>query len=296
MWMKRIVSVWLGLFLGGVSVCAAGAGGDAAFLPADQAVTGWIKTGPQKIFTQADLYGYIDGGAELFLEFGFESLTLQHYKHGGDELALEIYRMTDRPAALGIYLMKGGRDVTTPELPLRHVADRYQVMAQRGKYLLLVNRIQGSEDMSGPLQKFAAFVGGRVPAQPPMPILRPLPEQDQVPDSARLIRGAYALGSFYTLGEGDILSLQANKVTAMAARYRSGGAETALVIADYPTPEAAGKAWRYLADNLDPYLKVEQKGPAGLIFKDYAGKYGTVAWSGRRLTLRLLLPSRPKTP
>lgn len=286
--------VCAGMFLFGVWVAAAG---DEALLPADQAVAGWVRTGPLKVFTQADLYGYIDGGAELFLEFGFETLTLQRYRTGGDEIAVEIYRMADLPAGLGIYLMKGGKDIRTRDLPYRHIADRYQVMLQQGRYLLLVNRLKGEGDLSAVLNRFAAQVAGNLPAETPRPLLRTLPENGLVPDSTRLIRGPYALGSVYTLGEGDILSLQENKVTAVSARYReAGGAETALLLADYPTDAAAGAAFRRLSDNLDPYLKVEQRGPAGFIFKDYAGKYGTVAWQGRRLTLRLLLPSKPIKP
>ena len=295
--MLKVLFNFVGVCVLGVWAAGAGAAGDGALLPADQAVAGWVRTGAQKVFTQADLYGYIDGGAELFLEFGFETLTLQRYQRGGDEIAVEIYRMSDLPAGLGIYLMKGGKDTRTRDLPYRHIADRYQVMLQQDRYLLLVNRLKGEGDLSGVLAQFAGRVAGRMPAETPRPLLRALPEKGMVPDSARLIRGPYDLGSVYTLGEGDILSLQPNKATAVSARYREpGGAETALVIADYPTDAAAGAAYRYLADNLDPYLKVEQKGPAGLVFKDYAGKYGAVAWQGRRLTLRLLLPSKPAKP
>jgi hypothetical protein len=287
----------VGVCVLGMWVAGAGAAGDGALMPADQAVAGWARTGAQKVFTQADLYGYIDGGAELFLEFGFETLTLQRYQRGGDEIAVEIYRMADLPAGLGIYLMKGGKDLRTRDLPYRHIADRYQVMLQQGRFLLLVNRLKGEGDLSNALAQFAVRVAGRMPAETPRPLLRALPDKGLVPDSARLIRGPYALGSVYTLGEGDILSLQPNKVTAVSARYReAGGAETAVVVAEYPTDAAAGAAYRHLADNLDPYLKMEQKGPAGLVFKDYAGKYGAVAWHGRRLSLRLLLPSKPAKP
>jgi hypothetical protein len=295
--MLKTLLVCAGMLFPGVWVAGAGAAGDGAFMPADQAVAGWVRTGPQKVFTQADLYGYIDGGAELFLEFGFESLTLQRYRNGADEIAVEVYRMADLPAGLGIYLMKGGRDIRTRDLPYRHIADRYQVMLQQGRYLLLVNRLKGEGDLTAVLNRFAARVAGNLPAETPRPLLRALPEKGLVPDSARLIRGPYALGSVYTLGEGDILSLQDNKVVAVSGRYReAGGAETALLVAEYPSDAAAGAAYRRLADNLDPYLEVEQRGPAGFIFKDYAGKYGAVAWQGRRLTLRLLLPSKPAKP
>src|SRR5512146_1704116 len=79
---------------------------ETQILPADGFAGGWKKAEAPKRFTQADLYGYIDGGAELFLEYGFEQLTVQKYRNGADEFTVEAYRMTDPAAATGIYLMK----------------------------------------------------------------------------------------------------------------------------------------------------------------------------------------------
>ena len=56
--------------------------GDAALMPADGAVGAFAKSAPMKVFTSADLYGHINGGAEAFLEIGFEQLTVQKYKTG----------------------------------------------------------------------------------------------------------------------------------------------------------------------------------------------------------------------
>ena len=51
--------------------------GDVNLLPADGFSGMWKKNGPMKVFTSEDLYGHINGGAEAFLELGFEQLTVQ---------------------------------------------------------------------------------------------------------------------------------------------------------------------------------------------------------------------------
>jgi hypothetical protein len=52
----------------------------------------------------ASLTGYINGGAELYREYGFRSLTVQEVTvRGGEELTIESYRMTDPAAAFGIF-------------------------------------------------------------------------------------------------------------------------------------------------------------------------------------------------
>lgn len=88
--------------------------GDAALTPSESAAPGWKKVENLRVFSREDLYGYIDGGAELFLELGFDQLTLQKYRNGASEFAVEIYRMTDPAAATGIYLMKCGKETRDP--------------------------------------------------------------------------------------------------------------------------------------------------------------------------------------
>jgi hypothetical protein len=52
----------------------------------------------------ASLTGYINGGAELYREYGFRTLTVQEVAfRGGEELTIESYRMTDPAAAFGIF-------------------------------------------------------------------------------------------------------------------------------------------------------------------------------------------------
>ena len=45
-------------------------------LPADGFEAGWTRAEKTRTFYKNDLYGHIDGGAELFLEFGFEKLRV----------------------------------------------------------------------------------------------------------------------------------------------------------------------------------------------------------------------------
>ncbi len=50
------------------------------------------------------LTGHINGGAELYREYGFRTLTVQEVTiRGGEELTIESYRMTDPAAAFGIF-------------------------------------------------------------------------------------------------------------------------------------------------------------------------------------------------
>jgi len=100
-----------------------------------------------KVFTSEDLYGHINGGAEAFLELGFEQLTVQKYRDGANELAVEIYRMTDPTAARGIYLARCGRETPDQALRERHTASRQQVLLQRHRYYMVVYNTAGGARM-----------------------------------------------------------------------------------------------------------------------------------------------------
>jgi hypothetical protein len=54
-------------------------------------------------FSGQGLYGYIDGGADLFLEYGFREVFVNEYSFGRDKVTLEIFVMEDAPSAYGIY-------------------------------------------------------------------------------------------------------------------------------------------------------------------------------------------------
>ena len=265
---------------------------DTGLLPPD-GFGGWKRTGNLRVFRQADLYGYIDGGAELFFEFGFEQLTQQRYSSGGAEFTVDLYRMTDPVAATGIYLMRCGKETPNAAFAEQHTVSMYQLMFQRDRYYVIVSNSAAREKLVPDLLKFGAFLSSKMPPGRRVAPLDLLPRQDQVSGSVRLIRGPYALQPIYTLGDGDMLLL-GGKLTAVAANYKDPalGSYT-LLAAVYSDPLAARNALQHIVSNLDRYLKVVDKGPSHLVIKDYENQYGTASLTGARLDLRLHLQKAP---
>jgi hypothetical protein len=287
--MKRLLLSFIPLLLFFPAWTAAD---DPTILPPDNAIAGWKKVEVPKRFTEADLYGYIDGGAELFLEYGFEQLTVQKYRNGTDDVTLEAYRMIDPAAAMGVYLMKAGRERPVAGFRERHTANRYQLMFCRSRYFVIVNNVSGKEALAPVEEKFAAFVASKVPPRAPIPELDALPREGLVPGSTRLVRGAYGLQSVYTLGDGDILLLE-RKLTATSGDYRTPAGGYTLIVARYADPAQARRAFEHLQTNLDTYLKVIDQRPGRFVFEDYSKKFGLVTLSGRTLQIKVKLAQKP---
>jgi len=266
---------------------------DAALLPADGFSGAWKKSAPMKVFTGQDLYGYIDGGAESFLEMGFEQLTVQKYRDGANELTIELYRMTDPTAARGIYLARCGKETPDPSVKARHTASRHQILLQQHRYYLILNNTAGGAANAPILAKAALAMLPKMPADAQVPALALLPQAGLVPGSVRLFRGPVGLQAIYTLGDGDILQL-GGKLTALAGDFKdaSTGAYT-LLVAEYPTPSAASAALKHLKANLDSYLKATSATDTRLVFQDYEKKFGAATVNGKRLEVRLHLTKPP---
>jgi hypothetical protein len=289
---------WVGTLGAALLLATAGAApaqraaGDANLLPADGFSGTWKKNGPTKVFTSEDLYGYIDGGAEAFLEIGFEQLTVQKFRDGGNELTVDLYRMTDATAARGIYLARCGKETPEPALRERHTASRQQILLQRGRYYVVLTNTAGGAANAPILVKAAQVMAAKMPADSPVTALGILPQPGLVPGSARIIRGPVGLQALYTLGDGDILQL-GGKITAAAGDYKDAAGASTLIIADYPTPAAAASAFKHLKANLDTYLKATSATDSRLVFQDYEKKFGVASLAAKRLEIRLHLSKPP---
>ncbi len=266
--------------------------GDLDLLPADGEVPGWKRSEPARVYSGAELYELIDGGAEIFFEFGFERVTRQEYAQGGDTIGIELYAMRDATAALGIYLSRCGEETPSPGLAMRHTAGRHELLAVQGRYYVVLENLSGRAERAVDLVSFARVLAGRLPAAGPVEVLDLLPQAGRVPGSERLIRGPLALQAFIFLGEDDILRL-GGRVTAVAAAYESPAGRFTRILVPYADAETARAAFAYLLAHLDPEIQPLEKTPGHLVFHDYSGTFGEAVLDGSRLELRLGMKERP---
>lgn len=255
-------------------------------IPAATFAPGWAAAGALRTFTGQDLFNQIDGGAELFLEFGFVRLRLQAYARDKSELTLGAYEMENAAAALGVYLMKMGRETPFPEIAARNSGEEAQVTIVKGRYFVQVDNLGDVPASKAEAAALAnAFLAGVAAESAPTP-LDVLPAEGRVAGTERLIRGPYGLQPYFTFGEGDILSLGGRTFGALAGYRTAAGAEYNRLIVPYPDDAAAAAALAHLKANLDTYIEVTSDRPDGFDFVDYRSMKGTVARFGSTLDIR----------
>jgi len=89
-------------------------------------------------YSYESLYGYIDGGAELYLEYGFDTLCITDIIYGGAELKAEIYRMKDEEAAFGIFSVSRFKCIDGIDLTEHFCRSKYQLQFCKGPYYVSI--------------------------------------------------------------------------------------------------------------------------------------------------------------
>lgn len=100
-----------------------------------------------RTFTESSLYGYINGGAELYLEYGFDTLVVTELVCEGRDIKVEIYRMKDPEAAFGIFSVSRFRCNGGPGLTEHICRSAYQLQFCKGPfYVSIINDTGTKED------------------------------------------------------------------------------------------------------------------------------------------------------
>ncbi|MBI9015596.1 MAG: hypothetical protein JEZ08_25480 [Clostridiales bacterium] len=92
------------------------------------------------------LYGYMNGGSELYHEYGFQELIVKEVEVDNINLTLEYYRMKDMLSAYGIYSVNVHKcHSSTHDSGIHKCHNPYQLQAVVGNYYLSFINSTGSQ-------------------------------------------------------------------------------------------------------------------------------------------------------
>ena len=252
----------------------------SAYLPADGAAPGWAKDGGSQEFVGDDLYTYIDGGAEIYQEYGFRRVVLQDYKNAsGRSVSLEIFEMETPAAAYGIFTFKrSGKGKSVP-LGSGGELEDYYLNFWKGRFLATLTGFDETPATIDGLMAIAAAVDAKVRERADAPgLVSALPVEGLKPGSVKYIKGPLGLSNIYSFGTARGLSFG----SAVKGDYENG---TTLIVMDYASVEARAAAWAELKaylESTDRFKRSERGGEVPL-FQDSRSRYVAFAEAGSRL-------------
>lgn len=97
-------------------------------------------------FDGGSLWGYMNGGADIYLEYGFEKLRVEEFSNEDETIKLEIFKMDDPISAFGIYSIKTFKCEQSEVITTTDCLNRFQFQLLYGNYYIQLINESGSEN------------------------------------------------------------------------------------------------------------------------------------------------------
>jgi hypothetical protein len=212
--------------------------GAADSSPFPREVAGWRAEGVVQTYDRQSVYDYMDGGAEVYLEYGMTQLVVQRYaKKGESPIVFDLFFMDSPAGAFGAFTFER--------------EDEEASVGQGSEYGGGLLRFwQGScfgfvqAEVETPASKAAVLalgraVAGRLGLKGSEPILpKVLPQEGLRLRSARFVLSPLLLQVRESSMDGNPLELP-SRCEAVVARYGEKGSAERVIVARFPDEPSA---------------------------------------------------------
>jgi hypothetical protein len=204
-------------------------------------IDGWSKAAPPDVYTPESLSNYIDGGAELYLSYGFKNALSLKYKDAADqEIAVDIFDMGTSHDAFGVFAHSRETIDTSVGQGSEYAAGLLTFW--KGRYYVSILAYPETAAKKEIVFKLGRAIAGAVPADGPLPpILGSLPAENLLAETVHYFHHYIWLNSFYFLSNDNVLDI-GNDTPAALAKYRASGSVFFLLAVRYPDPSRAAAA------------------------------------------------------
>ncbi|MFT3831251.1 MAG: hypothetical protein QM691_16255 [Opitutaceae bacterium] len=156
---------------------------------------GWSATDPARTATHDTLFDLIDGGAELYQEYGFvRAVSWQFENAARSTIQIELYEMTDAPAAYGVWsLMQTGK-YQRGTLGQGSLRFGYYVAFWSGPYFASVTGAQPDAATQAEVDRLASALAALLPREADLTNW-PFPKPSFIFETRKFFRGRIGLSN-----------------------------------------------------------------------------------------------------
>jgi len=206
---------------------------------------GWRWDGKEMNYDSRTLFKYIDGAAELYLAYGFQSLTVRRFeKSNQPPMMVELYEMASSEDAYGVFSFEHQDEAVGIGQGSEFGGGLLRFW--KGKcFVSVYAEGEGAEVESGILT-MGRGVSNSIPAAGAESILVgfiPGKNVGLVDKSVRYLRSHVLLNQRYFIAHQNILNLN-RKTEAVLAQYLQDKQKTQLLLIRYASLKEAGDAYQ----------------------------------------------------
>ena len=217
---------------------------DAEFSLPSQ-VEGWKWDGKDVKYNSKTLFDYIDGGAELYLAYGFQNATVRRFeKLNQPSITVELFEMASSEDAYGVFSFE--RQDEAAGIGQGSEFGGGLLRFWKGKYfgsIYAEGEGAGVESAILKVGKDTANAIRDVGAEPKLVGFIPGKDLGLVDKSIRFLRSHVLLNQRFFISHQNILNLN-RKTEALLAQYLRDKQKIQLLLIRYPDLKEAGEAYQ----------------------------------------------------
>ncbi len=207
---------WANLIMASLGLCLfcttqqSGQPDMTSLLPSGVELGEWKALYEPEIVEGEDLYLLINGGAEIYHEYGFKRAMTQSYENaGGKSINIEIYEMTGPASAFGVYTFKTGKNGMPSKVGNEGLLEGYYLNFWKGPYVVTLIGFGSDDETLEGLSILGEAVASKIHEGGQAPRLASIfLDDDPAPDDLTYMQGGLALFNRYEFDTDDLFALR----------------------------------------------------------------------------------------
>ncbi len=178
-----------------------------SYLPHEFQLEGWETLGEPQTAEGDDLFLLINGGAEIYHEYGFSRAVMHSYVKGDKSVNLEVYEMDDVTSAYGAFSFKTGREGEHIDIGSEAKFEDYYLNFWKGNVVVTLIGFDADAETKDAILSLARLVEDKISqggARPEVVDLLPEYSVGGVQAHITYVEGNLALLNRYRFGNGDV--------------------------------------------------------------------------------------------
>lgn len=232
-----------------------------------QNVNGWKLSEEIEKYSGDDLFLFINGGAEIYHEYGFREVLSGVYKKPGFKpINAEIYEMEDPSAAFGIYTFKAGSDRRNIGAGNESSLEDYYLNFWKGNYLVTLTGFDEDKRTTDSIVLIAKGIAGNIKNRGTKPPLAKLVNLEDLSE-LKYLKGNLGLFNIYPFSTDNIFKVK----KCVTAIYKKGRIFVFRYVNDEEQDKIFDQVVLYLS-GADKYSTLERS-ENRVLTKDNSGKF-----------------------
>jgi len=177
-----------------------------SMIPQSGEIANWTVKDSARVYSDEDLYMYIDGGADLYLEYGFKQVISCKYQNPrAIKIHIEIYEMDSSEDAFGVYTINSSGIGKKLDIGTGGIIYDYYLHFWKSKYYIRCTSTMRDQGVVDTLKLFANFIADRIaePGKKPH-LIQALDFPDHEVSGIKYFKGQVGLGNVFNFSHGSV--------------------------------------------------------------------------------------------